>query len=100
MLRMSYPNYFLSKNKIELTPEIDMDAVMKGIQDRYKSQPINLLDGVKIEFNREWVHLRRSNTEPIIRIYSEADSPATSEHLALKIISDIKEIIAPQVSED
>lgn len=93
MLRESYPDYFISKNKIELTPEINIDDLMKKVQDKYKKQPINLVDGVKIEFDKEWVHLRRSNTEPIIRIYAESRSEATANHLAEKLISDIKQII-------
>jgi phosphomannomutase len=91
MLRASYPNYFISKNKIELTPEVDVDAVLENIVKRYDKQPINLIDGVKIEFDQQWVHLRKSNTEPIIRIYSEAQSQVTADHLANKIIADIKE---------
>src|SRR5690606_40651849 len=93
MLRASYPNYHISKNKIELTPGINVDEVLEEMQKKYAKQPINNVDGVKIEFDKEWVHLRKSNTEPIIRIYSESDSLATAEHLANKIISDIKEII-------
>jgi len=93
-LRASYPNYYISKNKIELTPEIDVDDVLLQMQNRYKKQPINTIDGVKIEFDKEWVHLRKSNTEPIIRIYAESDTNATAEHLANKIIADIKEIIS------
>jgi phosphomannomutase len=93
-LRNSYPNYFISKNKIELTPEIDTDQVLVQMQQRYAKQPINTIDGVKIEFGKEWVHLRKSNTEPIIRIYAESDSNATADHLAQKIIADIKEIIS------
>lgn len=93
MLRASYPNYHISKNKIELTPGIDVDEVLIEMQKKYAKQPINNVDGVRIEFDKEWVHLRKSNTEPIIRIYSESDSLATAEHLANKIISDIKEII-------
>lgn len=93
MLRASYPSYHISKNKIELTPDIDVDRVLVQIKEKYAKQPINDIDGVKIEFDKEWVHLRKSNTEPIIRIYSESDSLATAEHLANKIISDIKEII-------
>lgn len=92
-LRASYPNYFISKNKIELTPEINTDEVLDQMQKRYAKQPINTIDGVKIEFDKEWVHLRKSNTEPIIRIYAESDSNATADHLANKIIGDIKEII-------
>ncbi|MBC5775952.1 phosphoglucosamine mutase [Pontibacter sp. KCTC 32443] len=93
-LRASYPNYYISKNKIELTPDVNVDAVLTQMQERYAKQPINTIDGVKIEFDKEWVHLRKSNTEPIIRIYAESDSNATAEHLANKIIADIKEIIS------
>ena len=93
-LRASYPNYYISKNKIELTLEVKVDEVLRQMQERYARQPINTIDGVKIEFNKEWVHLRKSNTEPIIRIYAESDSNATAEHLANKIIADIKEIIS------
>lgn len=92
-LRAQYNNYFISKNKIELTPEINVDEILKQIRSKYQKQPINTIDGVKIEFNNEWVHLRKSNTEPIIRIYAESQSESTAEHLAKKIISDIREII-------
>ena len=94
MLRATYPNYFISKNKIELTPDLNVDEILEGIQLKYKKQPINTIDGVKIEFDKEWVHLRRSNTEPIIRIYSESQSQTTAKNLAEKIISDIKDLIA------
>lgn len=94
LLRSKYPNYYISKNKIELTPEIDVDQVLKAIEQKYQKQPINTIDGVKIEFGKEWVHLRKSNTEPIIRIYAESDTQATSEHLGNKIIMDIKEVIS------
>jgi phosphomannomutase len=93
MLRKSYPNYYISKNKIELTPEIDVDKVLVNVKDKYAKQPVNTVDGVKIEFDKEWVHLRKSNTEPIIRIYSESESVSTADALAKKIIEDIKEII-------
>lgn len=93
-LRASYPNYYISKNKIELTPDVNVDAVLTQMQERYAKQPINTIDGVKIEFDKEWVHLRKSNTEPIIRIYAESDSNATADHLANKIIADIKEVIS------
>ncbi|MEM1407899.1 MAG: phosphoglucosamine mutase [Bacteroidota bacterium] len=93
-LRAGYPNYHISKNKIELTPEVDVDKILRLIEDKYANEKINTIDGVKIEFENEWVHLRKSNTEPIIRIYSESDSEATSEYLANKIINDIKEIIS------
>ncbi|MBX7204965.1 MAG: phosphoglucosamine mutase [Bacteroidia bacterium] len=93
MLRENYPDYFIAKKKIELTPEVNMDELMKKMKDKYKKQPINTEDGVKIEFDKEWVHLRKSNTEPIIRIYSESTSEATATHLAEKIILDMKTII-------
>lgn len=92
-LRASYPNYFISKNKIELTPEIDVDKILHEIKVKYSKHQINDIDGVKIDFDKEWVHLRKSNTEPIIRIYSESESKATAEHLAKKIIQDIKEVV-------
>jgi phosphomannomutase len=92
-LKATYPSYFISKNKIELTPEINVDQILSEIQEKYKSNPINTIDGVKIDFENEWVHLRKSNTEPIIRIYSESANEATAEHLAKKIISDIRDII-------
>ena len=92
-LRRQYPNYYISKNKIELTPDVDVDAILVAMENKYKNNPINTIDGVKIEFDKEWVHLRKSNTEPIIRIYSESETMATAEHLANKIISDIRELI-------
>ncbi len=93
LLRSSYPAYHISKNKITLTPEMDIDALLLKVQERYKNQPNSTIDGLKIEFDKEWVHLRRSNTEPIIRIYSEAGTETVAENLAAKIISDIKEIL-------
>lgn len=93
LLRSSYPNYHISKNKITLTPEMDIDALLVKVQEKYKNQPNSTIDGLKIEFDNEWVHLRRSNTEPIIRIYSEAENETVAENLAKKIISDIKEIL-------
>lgn len=94
ILRRAYPNYYISKNKIELTPELNVDVVLERIQQKYTRQPINTEDGVKIEFGNEWVHLRKSNTEPIIRIYSESDFMTKAENLAKKIIQDIKEVVA------
>ena len=93
-LRSQYPNYHISKNKIELTPDIDVDGILEAIEKKYRNNPINTIDGVKIEFENEWIHLRKSNTEPIIRIYSESETLATAEHLANKIISDIRELIS------
>ena len=92
-LRASYPAYFISKNKIELEAGMDIDGLLLKIQERYKEQPINTIDGVKIEFDKQWVHLRKSNTEPIIRIYSESASEQQANELAEKVISDIKEIL-------
>ncbi|HAA16824.1 MAG TPA: phosphoglucosamine mutase [Cytophagales bacterium] len=96
-LRASYPNYHISKNKIELTPQLDVDAVLKSIEEKYSHEQINTIDGVKIDFANEWVHLRKSNTEPIIRIYSESETQSTAEHLAQKLMQDIKEIMAENV---
>ena len=93
VLRSGYPAYFISKNKITLTPEMDIDALLLEVEKRYQNQPHSTIDGLKIEFDNEWVHLRRSNTEPIIRIYSEGSSETVAENLAGKIISDIKEIM-------
>lgn len=92
-LRSSYPGYFISKNKITLTPEMDIDRLLLKVEDKYKKQPHSTIDGLKIEFDKEWVHLRRSNTEPIIRIYSEGNSETIADNLANKIITDIKEIL-------
>ncbi len=94
MLRAKYPTYYISKNKIELTPEINVDGVLETIKEKYKGQPINTIDGVKIEFDKEWVQLRKSNTEPIIRIFAESESQSTAEHLAKKLMMDIKEVIS------
>lgn len=92
-LRASYPNYFISKNKISLTPELDIDDLLKKVEHKYKDQPINTIDGLKIEFENEWVHLRKSNTEPIIRIYSESQTETTANNLANKIMDDIRDIM-------
>ena len=97
LLRSTYPNYYISKNKIELTPDINVDRVLEGIKNKYNRQPVNTIDGVKIEFDREWVHLRKSNTEPIIRIYAESQSQTTAKNLAEKIIFDIKDIISEKL---
>jgi phosphomannomutase len=92
VLRKSYPSYFMSKNKIQLTPNLDVDAILKEIESRYASVNITTIDGVKIDFTNSWVHLRKSNTEPIIRIYTEAKSQVEANELADKIIAEIKEI--------
>jgi phosphomannomutase len=91
-LRASYPNYFMSKKKIELTPTLDVDAILKAMEARYQNERLTTIDGVKIDFSQSWVHLRKSNTEPIIRIYTEAPSQEEADALADKIISEIKAI--------
>lgn len=91
-LRMTFPNYIISKNKVDLTKDIDADSVLEKIKDKYKKFPINTVDGVRIDFDEEWIHLRKSNTEPIIRIYAESKSETTARNLTMKIIKDIGEI--------
>jgi phosphomannomutase len=91
-LRTTYPSYFMSKKKIELTPRLDVDAILNSIETTYDSEEINTIDGVKIDFAESWVHLRKSNTEPIIRIYAEAKSQSEANALADRIIEEIKVI--------
>lgn len=91
-LRASYPEYYMSKNKIELTPSIDVDAILIAMTDKYRTEKISTIDGVKIDFTENWVHLRKSNTEPIIRIYTEAATQTLADHLANRIINEIKDI--------
>ncbi|HAM97961.1 MAG TPA: phosphoglucosamine mutase [Marinilabiliales bacterium] len=91
-LRATYPEYFISKNKIELTPDIDVDAVLVQMKQKYTHEKVNDIDGVKIDFATEWVHLRKSNTEPIIRIYAESKTEEKAAQLAEKIIGEIKEV--------
>ncbi|MFZ4726443.1 MAG: phosphoglucosamine mutase [Paludibacter sp.] len=91
-LRKSYPSYFISKNKIQLTPAIDVDEILATVKNSYKQYEVNDIDGVKIDFPTGWVHLRKSNTEPIIRIYSEAGTPEQAEAFANAIIEEIKRI--------
>ena len=91
-LRKTYPAYYASKNKIELTPEIDVDKILATIKQRYSGERINDIDGVKIDFAENWVHLRKSNTEPIIRIYTEAKTMAEADTLAKRFISEIEQI--------
>lgn len=91
-LRATYPAYYASKNKIQLTPEIDVDKVLREMKERYANENVNDIDGVKIDFPENWVHLRKSNTEPIIRVYTEAKSMAEADALAQRIMGEIKEI--------
>ena len=92
-LRDSYPNYFISKNKIELTPEIDVDAILSALAEKYKKKKITTIDGLKIDFSEGWVHLRKSNTEPIIRIYAESEGEEKANEFAINMINEIKELI-------
>jgi phosphomannomutase len=91
--RATFPNYVISKNKLELTPETDVDAVLEALKSKFASQEIDLTDGVKIYFDKEWVHLRKSNTEPIIRIYSEAQTKERADALAQEIIDFAKQTL-------
>ncbi len=93
-LRKTYPNYHISKKKVELTADLDVDNILEDIKQKYDKYPINTEDGIKINFEKEWVHLRKSNTEPIIRIYAESEFETTASNLADKIIRDIKELIS------
>lgn len=90
-LRNQYPDYFISKNKIELEKGVDVKPIFEKIQKKYKKNPINTEDGLKIEFENDWVHLRTSNTEPIIRIYAESNFETTANNMALQLMRDIKE---------
>lgn len=91
-LRDSYPKYTIAKNKIQLTPEINVDKILNSIKAKYKNEDINTIDGVKINFENEWVHLRKSNTEPIIRIYAESESEEKANELAARFIEELEEI--------
>lgn len=90
-IRNSYPDYFMSKNKIELDKQIDVQQIFEQIKKKYKKQEINTEDGLKIEFETDWVHLRTSNTEPIIRIYAESNFETTADNIAKRIMQDIRE---------
>lgn len=90
-LKASYPSYFMSKKKIQLTPDLDVDALLEAMFNKYKDEEVSTIDGVKIDFPENWVHLRKSNTEPIIRIYTEAKSQEEADALADRIIGEIKE---------
>ena len=91
-LRASYPAYFMAKNRIDLTPEIDVDAILLKVKERYRNEEINDIDGVKIDFPEQWVHLRKSNTEPIIRVYSEASTPEAANAIAQEVMKVIEEL--------
>ena len=95
-LRATYPAYYISKNKIILTEGMDIDGLLKKMELKYRHQPYSTIDGLKIEFNKQWVHLRKSNTEPVIRIYAEAGTMARAAQLAEQIITDIHKLIKNQ----
>lgn len=92
-LRSQYPDYFISKNKIELEPNVDTNALFSKIGTKYKNNPVNTEDGLKIEFENDWVHLRPSNTEPIIRIYAESDFETKANNIAQRLMQDIREVM-------
>ncbi len=92
-LRQTYPNYVISKNRKDLQPGMDVDAILQGMADKYKNEKVSTIDGVKIDFADSWAHLRKSNTEPIIRIYCEAHTEADADALAQRIIADIETFI-------
>ena len=92
-LRDTYPNYFISKNKIQLTPDIDVDNILTTLEEKYKNEQITTIDGLKIDFKDGWVHLRKSNTEPIIRIYAESEGEKKANTFAQKMIQEIKELL-------
>jgi phosphomannomutase len=96
-LRNQYPDYFISKNKVDLENGIDIRSLFDKIRKKYKKNPINTEDGLKIEFDNDWVHLRTSNTEPIIRIYAESDFETKANNIAVQIIRDIKEFSTPEI---
>ncbi len=91
-IRTTYPAYYMAKDKVDLTPDIDVDAILQKVKEIYSSEEINDIDGVKIDFEDKWVHLRKSNTEPIIRIYSEAATPEAAQEIARKIMDVIREL--------
>ena len=92
MLRQGYPEYHMSKTKIERSPEIDLERIFAALKEKYHREQINTEDGLKIDFADGWVHLRPSNTEPIIRVYSESHSQVIAANLAKKIMADIGEL--------
>ncbi len=91
-IRATYPAYYMAKDKVDLTPDIDVDAILTKVKEIYSSEEINDIDGVKIDFADKWVHLRKSNTEPIIRVYSEASTPEAAQEIAQKIMQVIREL--------
>jgi len=99
-LRATYPDYFISKNKIEASSDVDIYKILDQIKEKYKKHPINTADGVRIDVDEGWVHLRRSNTEPIIRIYAESNSIVKADTLAKKLLEDIRELLNDTIADD
>lgn len=91
-LRATYPDYYISKNKIELSPALDLDKIFEVLKERFKEEELNTIDGLKIDFEEGWVHLRKSNTEPIIRVYSESKSEQKSKDLAIQVMNIVQEM--------
>jgi phosphomannomutase len=91
-IRASYPEYFIAKQKVELTPSIDVDAILKAVKEKYRQYDVTDIDGVKIDFPEKWVHLRKSNTEPIIRVYSEAHTMKEAEDIGAEVMAVIKQL--------
>ncbi len=91
-MRATYPDYYISKNKIELSPALDLDKIFTVLKDRFKEEELNTIDGLKIDFEEGWVHLRKSNTEPIIRVYSESKSEQKSKDLAIQVMKIVQEM--------
>ena len=92
-LRATYPPYFIAKNRIDLTPETDVDAILERVKEMYKDQEVNDIDGVKIDFPDKWVHLRKSNTEPIIRVYSEASTMEAADEIGHAIMDVVYSMV-------
>jgi phosphomannomutase len=92
VLKASYPQYFISKNKIELTPDLDVDLILKKVEEFYSKEEVTTIDGVKIDFEQGWVHLRKSNTEPIIRVYSESKNEEEANALAATVMDIVQKV--------
>jgi phosphomannomutase len=88
-MRASYPSYFMGKNKIQLEPGMDVDGILKSIAEKYQNEEVSSIDGIKIDFADEWVHMRKSNTEPIIRIYTEGKTQAVADSLGERFINEL-----------
>ncbi len=92
-LRATYPNYYIAKKKVDLDLSVNIEKLFEELENKYSKYPVNTIDGVKIEFDKDWVHLRRSNTEPIIRIYAESNSETTADNISNQIMSDLRTFV-------